>query len=205
MEKVDFKRKYPELYRPSSKKCSLITVPNMNYLMIDGQGSPKKRSFTESIQALYKVSYALRNSLKKESDENYFDYVIPPLEGLWWSEDGDFDPKNKSAWHWTLMMMLVPYISAIRVHQLIQQISNTEKKLPVKDIKIESYNEDLVVQIMHIGSYEAEEPTLKKVSDFMREYRLKPHMKHHEIYLSDPDRTPSERLKTIIRQPVTRI
>ena len=204
MEKIDFKKKYPELYKPSSKFVQLITVPKMSFLMIDGKGDPNKSQFHKSIQCLTKISFALKSDLKKNKPENYFDYVIPPLEGLWWSESGIFNQKKKSDWRWTLMIMQVPYISAIQVQQKINFYIKDDKSLPFKNCRFEVYNENLSVQIMHIGSYQNEGPSVEKINKFMNKNNLKPHKHHHEIYISDSRRTAIDRLKTIIRQPVTR-
>ena len=108
MQKIDFKKKYPEFYKPSSVHCQLVTIPKMNFIMIDGKGDAAKALFQDSIQCLYKLSYSLRKVLKNEKPENYFDYVIPPLEALWWSVSAEFNPRKKSDWRWTLMMIQPP-------------------------------------------------------------------------------------------------
>ncbi|MCB0278183.1 MAG: GyrI-like domain-containing protein [Calditrichaeota bacterium] len=169
--------------------------------MIDGKGDAAKALFQDSIQCLYKLSYSLRKVLKNEKPENYFDYVIPPLEALWWSVSAEFNPRKKSDWRWTLMMMQPPYISGIRVQQEIQRFT-TVKSLPFKNCRFEVYDENLSVQIMHIGSYQEELPTLEKMSQFMRKNSLSPHLKHHEIYISDRSRTAEHKLRTILRRPV---
>ncbi|MEW5814677.1 MAG: GyrI-like domain-containing protein [Spirochaetota bacterium] len=204
MEKIDFKKELKELYNAAAKKPSLVKVPKMNFLMIDGMGDPNTaQSYQEAVNALYAVAYSLKFRLKK--GENPVDYGVPPLEGLWWVEDmREFDMNRKDNWKWSMMIMQPSMITETLVQTAIDEVS-AKKELPALPwLRFAAYDEGLAAQVLHIGPYSAEGPTIQMLHDFIRRegYLLKG--KHHEIYLGDPRKTAPEKLKTIIRQPVTR-
>jgi hypothetical protein len=171
--------------------------------MIDGSGDPNTaRSYQEAIEALYAVAYKLKFASKNELEK---DYVVPPLEGLWWAEDmASFtDQLDKNAWSWTMMIMQPDWITQGMFQEataLVQQ----SKGLPGLDkIRLERYQEGLSAQILHLGSYDDEGPILKKLHDeYIPQNGYRMRGKHHEIYLSDPRRVEPAKLKTILRQPV---
>jgi hypothetical protein len=203
MEKVDFKKTLKHLYRPSAKEFVVVEVPPMQYLMIDGHGDPNTaRAYAEAIEALYAVAYKIKFLSKKELGK---DYVIPPLEGLWWAEEmASFTTaRDKSAWSWTMMIMQPSWISAGQFESAVQQVEAKKSLLALPQLRLEMYDEGLSVQILHIGSYDDEGSVLEEMHhQFIPEQGLEMAGKHHEIYLSDARRTPPEKLKTVLRQPV---
>ncbi len=200
MAKIDFKKELKHLYNPSAKKVEIVDVPMMKFLLIDGAGDPNTaQEYKDAVEALFAVSYALKFMVKKEKG---VDYGVLPLEGLWWSDDmAQFSMENKDAWKWTSMIMQPEYVTEDLVSKALEQV---EKKNPpaLPKIRFESFHEGLSAQIMHIGPYSAEGPTIDRLHSFIKEngYELKG--KHHEIYLSDPRRSSPERMKTVIRQPM---
>ncbi len=206
MTKIDFKKEWKHLYRPSTKEFVVEDVPPLNFLMIDGHGDPNKTpEYTEAIETLYAVAYKLKFMSKKEKDQ---DYVVPPLEGLWWAEDMDsFTTKqDKSVWDWTMMIMQPEWITREMFDVAVQQVEKKKNPPALSKLRLEAYHEGLVAQIMHIGSYDDEAPTLAKLhSQFIPENGYKEAGKHHEIYLSDPRKVAPEKLKTILRQPIRKI
>ena len=200
--KLDLKKERKHLYRPSAKKCAFVDVPAMNYLVVDGAGDPNTSpEFQAATEALYAVSYALKFAIKK--GESAIDYTVMPLEGLWWSEDMvRFSVEDKSDWFWTLMIRQPDFVTAEQVDAAMQQAA-AKKDLPAVDrLRFEVYKEGLSAQIMHIGPYAAEAPSIAALHAFIAESGHHLRGKHHEIYLSDPRRAALEKMKTIIRQPV---
>jgi hypothetical protein len=201
VKKVDLKKEFKELYVPSSKEVSIVKVPKMNFLMIDGIGDPNtSKAYSDSIETLYSVSYSIKFILKKEKE---IDYVVMPLEGLWWTEDmSQFSTKNKDKWKWTSMIMQPDFVDKKVFEMAFEQVK-IKKNLPMlSKIRFQSFNEGLSVQIMYIGPYSAETLTIEKLHKFVKESGHNLRGKHHEIYLSDPRKTAPERIKTIIRQPI---
>lgn len=201
MKKVDLKKELKELYVPSSKEVSIVKVPKMNFLMIDGIGDPNtSKAYSDSIETLYSVSYSIKFILKKEKE---IDYVVMPLEGLWWTEDmSQFSTKNKDKWKWTSMIMQPDFVDKKVFEMAFEQVKIKKNLLMLSKIRFQSFNEGLSVQIMYIGPYSAETPTIEKLHKFVKESGHNLRGKHHEIYLSDPRKTAPERIKTIIRQPI---
>ena len=205
MKKLDFKKAWVHLYKPSEKTPSIIDVPRMKFLMIDGAGDPNtSQQFREAVQALYGVAYTIKFSYKKErKPKGFFDFVVPPLEGLWWMDgDGEFDQEKKAAWRWTLMIMQPEYVTKTKVKQATQTLQkrNGDAALPL--IRFEAFKEGKCVQIFHRGSYANEGPNIAKMETFAKERNFSFCGKHHEIYMSDPRRVKPERWKTILRHPI---
>ncbi|MBN1889097.1 MAG: GyrI-like domain-containing protein [Thermoflexales bacterium] len=198
---IDFKKELKHLYNPSSKAFVVVDVPPMQFLMIDGHGNPNTaQEYQDAIGALYTVAYTLKFMSKKTLGK---DYVVPPPEGLWWAEDMEaFTRGDKDSWDWTMMIMQPDWISPAMVEQAVEQAK--KKGLPaLSKLRLESYHEGLSVQIMHIGPFANEGPTLHKLHlEFIPQGGYQTNGKHHEIYLSDPRRTAPEKLKTVLRQPV---
>jgi len=201
MKKIDFKKELKHLYSPSAKEAAIIEVPKMDFLMVDGQGDPNTaQEYKDAIEALYAVSYALKFMIKKGGD---VDYVVMPLEGLWWTEDmTKFTMGNKDAWKWTSMIMQPPYVTQELVQKALKQVEERRNLPALSKMRFESFHEGLSVQIMHIGPYSAEGPTIERLHKFIREKGYGLRGKHHEIYQSDPRRSKPGKLKTIIRQPM---
>ncbi len=202
MSKVDFKKELKHLYRPSAKKFTIVDVPAMNFLMIDGHGNPNTATaYKEAVEALYAVAYKLKFMSKKSLAK---DYVVPPLEGLWWSKDmTTFISRNKDAWEWTMMIMQPEWITSEMYADTCQIVKKAKNPTALSKMRLEAYHEGLAIQIMHIGSYDDEAPTLARLhNEFLPQNGYAEAGKHHEIYLSDPRRVAPEKLKTILRQPV---
>jgi hypothetical protein len=207
MAKLDFKRELKHLYRPSGKAFSVVDVPPMAFLMVDGHGDPNTApEYSEAVEALYAVAYKLKFASKKI--EGGGDYVVPPLEGLWWAEDMEtFTTQlDKSAWDWTMMIMQPEWISREMFDQAVQQVAKAKDLPALPKVRLETYHEGLAVQILYTGSYDDEGPVIARMHhEFMPQNGYEPAGKHHEIYLGDPRRVAPEKLKTVIRQPVREI
>ena len=202
MPKVDFKKHFKHLYQPSAKVVSVADVPEMNFLMVDGQGDPNtSQEYQEAMTALYTISYQLKFTIKQRDPE--LDYVVPPLEGLWWAEDMEvFSLNDKDAWQWTAMILAPDQVTQALFEKAVEEVQR-KKDLPgLVRLRLERYHEGLSVQIMHIGPYAEEAPTIEKLHAFARDQGYRLRGKHHEVYLSDPRRTAPDKLKTVIRQPV---
>ncbi len=205
MAKKDLKKELKHLYFPSTKECVFVDVPDMSFLMIDGQGDPNTaQEYKDAIEALYSVSFTVKFMVKKKKPVQ--DYVVMPLEGLWWADDmNDFLKGNKDTWKWTAMIVQPTQVTKTLITEVIEQVEKKKNPPALPKLRFERFHEGLSAQIMHIGPYSAEGPTIEKLHTFIREngYEFDGLIeKHHEIYLSDPRRTPKEKWKTVIRQPV---
>lgn len=201
MRKIDLKKEWKELYRPSSKKVAVVDVPPLNYLMIDGRGNPNTaQEYKDAVETLYTVAYTLKFMLKKGVDAQ--DYVVMPLQGLWWVDNmADFSAERKEDWQWTAMILQPPPVTADMVMEAAAQAAKKKNPPALDKLRLESLHEGLSAQLMHIGPYADEAPNIAKIHQFIADNGGQLHGKHHEIYLSDPRRTALEKLKTIIRQP----
>ena len=201
MTKIDFKKELKHLYNPSAKKVEIVDFPMMKFLKIDGSGDPNTaQEYKDAVEALFAVSYALKFMVKKERG---VDYGVLPLEGLWWTDDmTQFSRENKDAWKWTSMMMQPEYVTEDLVGKALEQVEKKKNPPGLPKIRYESFREGLSAQIMHIGPYSAEGPTIEKLHSFIKGTGHELSGKHHEIYLSDPRRSAPERMKTVIRQPI---
>ena len=203
MDKIDFKRDLKHLYQPPAGQFTLIEVPAMQFLMLDGHGDPNSTpAYQEAVEALYAVAYKLKFASKQQLGR---DYAVMPLEGLWWAEDmASFTARrDKSEWDWTMMIMQPEWVTEEMFGEATAVVAK-QKALPaLAKLRLEPYHEGQSVQMMHIGSYEDEAPTLHKLHhEFMPANQLAFNGRHHEIYLSDPRRVAPEKLKTVLRQPV---
>jgi len=204
-DKIDFKKEWKHLYLPSAKAFEVVEVPPLQFLMIDGHGDPNTApEYQEAIEALYAMAFKVKFLSKKELDR---DYGVPPLEGLWWAEDMETFTTNrdKSAWDWTMMIMQPEWIT----HKMFEEVRHQADKAKVlpalPKLRLEAYHEGLSVQILHIGSYDDEAPTLHRLHhEFIPQNGYEMAGKHHEIYLSDVRKVAPEKLKTVLRQPVRR-
>lgn len=184
MEKLDLKKTEKQYYKPSNKVPTIIDIPEFNFIMIDGKGNPNKSdTFSEAINALYSVSYTLKFMMKKSN--NGIDYSVMPLEGLWWCDDmSKFSVDKKEDWIWTLMIRQPDFINNEDIKKAVT-IAKEKGIKAINNIRIEKLTEGLSVQIMHIGPFTEEGPTIEKmhIYAFEKQYNLRD--KHHEIYLSD--------------------
>lgn len=207
MEKIDFKKTLKDLYLPSQNDFTIVNVPTMNFLTIIGKGNPNKsEEFQEAVEALYAVSYSIKMSPKKGTvPKEYFEYVVPPLEGLWWISGEEFNLTEKDRFEWKIMIMQPEFVNNEIVKSAIESSKRNKDNPSIDKIKFESYDEGLSVQIMHVGSYDEEKETIKKMKEFIKDNNLTENGLHHEIYLSDPRKISPNSLKTVLRQPIKKI
>ncbi len=202
MEKVDYRKALKTLYSPSARNAAIVDVPRMNFLMIDGAGDPNgSKTFQEAVEALFTVSYILKFAVKK--GPSGIDYAVMPLEGLWWMDGpGAFDPSRKDLWKWTAMIAQPEPVTEALFRAAAAQ-AGEKKELPaLSRIRFEAFAEGGAVQILHVGPFAAEGPTIEALHRFAADNGFRLRGKHHEIYLSDMRRTAPAKLKTVVRQPV---
>lgn len=199
--KVDLKKTLKDLYNPSAKVPQTVTVPEMNFLMVDGHGDPNTSpDYAAAVQTLYTLSYTLKFMIKKAGAA---DYAVMPLEGLWWSKDpNDFLSGNKGHWDWTAIIMQPEYVNASLFEQAVIEAGKKKPAPVLAPVRFASFNEGLSAQIMYFGPYADEGPTIARLHQFIADSGHHLRGKHHEIYLGNPQRTAPEKLKTIIRQPM---
>jgi hypothetical protein len=203
MDKIDFKKTLKQFYQPTTK-FALVDVPRMQFVMVDGKGDPNvDPSYTRALEWLYSVSYALKFASRKALSR---DYVVPPLEGLWWADDmSTFRTRDKGAWSWTMIIMQPDWITQ-DMFDLALAKAGGKLGEPPAGIRLAPYDEGLSVQIMHVGSYDDEGPVLARLHDeFLPQNGLRETGHHHEIYISDPRKTAPDKLKTVLRQPVRKL
>ncbi len=200
LDKIDFKKELKNLYNPSVKEVTAVDVPAMNFLLVDGEGSPSSPKYIEAIEALFSVSYTLKFMVKKGKG---VDYVVMPLESLWWVDDmTKFSADRKDEWKWTAMIMQPKYVTAEDFKIAVDQVKKKKNPTALLKVRFESYKEGLSAQIMYIGPFSAEGPTITKIHSHIQKSGHELSGKHHEIYLNNPATTAPEKLKTIIRQPM---
>jgi hypothetical protein len=203
--KIDLWAENKELFTPSARVPSIVKVPALAYVMVDGSGDPDtSAAFHDAIEALYAAAYTLKFMLKKHSG---IDFRIMPLSGRF---HGDEPPElllgRKNEWKWTLMILLPALVRQADFARAVAEAAEKKKASPALPLlRREVLKEGLCAQILHKGPYAAERPTIEKLHDFIHEQGLTFAGSHHEIYLSDPNRAAPERMKTIIRQPVRKI
>lgn len=201
MEKVDLKKQLKHLYQPSAKEVVEVEIPAMNYLMVDGEGDPNtSQAYADAIEALFSVAYAVKFMLKK--GEAAVDYAVMPLEGLWWADDmAQFTTADKSNWKWTMMIAQPPFVTREDVEHAIADVAKRKNPAAIARLRFASLTEGRCAQIMHIGPFSEEGPTVEKLHRFIEAIGLRTG-KHHEIYLSDIRKANPSKWKTIVRQPM---
>jgi len=202
MQNIDHKKIFKHLYKPSAKEVEIVNVPKMNFLMLDGIGDPNtSQEFQDAVEALFGLSYTLKFMVKKS--DLLIDYAVMPLEGLWWVDDmSQFSVENKSDWKWTLMIMQPDFINPDLVNKAIDDLRRKKDPISLSKIRFESFEEEKVAQIMYVGPFSEEGPTVEKIHQFIEENGFDRRGKHHEIYLSDIRRGNPANWKTVIRQPL---
>jgi hypothetical protein len=204
MPTLDLKKDFKRLYNPSAKAFTIVDVPPMNFLMIDGEGDPNTaQAYREAIETLYAVAYTLKFTIKKEQG---IDYPVMPLEGLWWADDmALFSAEAKGDWRWTMLIMQPDLMTTVLVADGIRR-TQAKKELPaLSKLKFERFHEGLSAQILYFGAYSAEGPTIARLHEFIAGAGYERSGKHHEIYLGDPRRSAPDKLKTVIRQPMRQV
>lgn len=200
--KIDFKKTL-DAYSARHNDFRTLVVPPLKYLMVDGHGDPNTApQYAEAIAVLFPVAYALKFASKVDLDR---DYVVPPLEALWWAENMALftTERDKSKWNWTAMIMVPDWIDRPMVEMSIATVRAKGESGALSRMRLETMNEGLCVQTLHIGSYDDEAPVLREMHRaYIPNAGLTMIGTHHEIYLSDPRRVESAKLRTILRQPV---
>ncbi len=200
MDKVDLKKEFKNIYNPSAKEISVVDVPAMNFLLVDGEGAPTSPQYSEAIEALFTVAYTLKFMVKKEKG---VDYGVMPLEGLWWVDDmTKFSAERKDEWKWTAIIMQPKHVSADDFQAALEQVKKKKNPPALFKVRFESFKEGLSAQIMYVGPFSAEGPTITKIHTCIQNSGHTLIGKHHEIYLNNPAKTAPKKLKTILRQPM---
>lgn len=205
----DVKKEYKDLYLPKSEPM-LIEVPVMKFICIDGEGDPNGNpAFERAVEALYALSYTIKMSYKNGNEPTgFFEYVVPPLEGLWWVEGQAFDFYERSGWKWTLMIRQMDFVDNAFFSWAIEMVKKKKPEVDVSAVRFETFTEGLCVQAMHIGPFADEPETVDRMKEFMEKHSLRDETgivrKHHEIYMSDFRKANPETMKTVLRHPVRR-
>lgn len=204
----DFKKEYKEFYLPKNKP-SVVEVPAMNFVAVRGKGDPNDENgeYKKALEVLYAISYTIKMSkMGDHRIDGYFDYVVPPLEGLW-QQDGinEIDYSHKEKFRWVSMIRLPDFVTKNDL-EWAANTASVKKKIDCSGAEFFTYSEGLCVQCMHLGPYDREPATVDLMHGFLRsegyDVDLAGARKHHEIYLSDPRKTAAEKLKTVIRHPI---
>lgn len=207
--KLDYKKEYKDLYMPKNKP-TLIKIPAMNFFMIDGKGIPDSDEYHSAMQSLYSFTFTIKMSkMTGNQPPGYFEYVVPPLEGLWSCEDGPFALEKKDQWIWTSMIRQPEFVTQEVYLNTRDEIAKKKPEIDITKVRFETLEEGLCVQIMHNGPYNQEQSSIDQILQYIEENNLQVDFesgrRHHEIYLSDPRRCKPENLKTVIRYPVKKI
>lgn len=201
MEKIDFKKAFKHLYSPSAKQPEVVEVGPLRFLAVDGEGDPGGEAFQHAVGALYGVAFTAKFARKKAGVEP--DYSLGPLEALWWMQgDEPFDPKDRAHWQWTLLMWQPDFISEEDIASAVAEQLAKKPNPMLPTVRLLEFDEGRAVQVMHVGPYSEELPTVERLHAFASQQGLRLRGKHHEIYLGDPRRGDPTKLKTLLRQPV---
>lgn len=199
MDTLDYKQELEELYSARKNRPAMVDVPEMQFLMFDGHGDPETTPLMlEGFQALYSLAYPIRFAIK---DRDQIAYSVMPPEGLFWSSGDDLEVADMAGWHWTLMLMQPDFVTQDDL-DVAQKRALENGIVPAGEVRLDTYAEGLAAQVMHVGPYSEEDPTIELLHEFIGAEGYKATGKHHEIYLGDPRRAKPENLRTIIRQPV---
>jgi len=200
MKEEVLKSKLNELYLPSDKAFTIVDVPQMKFVMIDGQGRLDSQAYPEPVKWLFSVVHPIKQIARQRMGKRF---VEPPLEGLWWSNDiQDLVSGNKDKLKWRMMIVAADWVTDQMFEDAVASAKNRLGEVP-DSLRLEYFNEGKSVQIMHIGPPEKQVPTMSRLhKEFLPEHDLVPNGYHHEIYLNDPNRVAPEKLKTVLRQPV---
>ena len=209
-EKMDYKKAYKELYQPK-RAPAIVEVPEMPFLAVEGKGNPNTSSaYAQALELLYGLSFGIKMSkMNGTQPEGYFEYVVPPLEGLWWVEGARFDGVNitdKDRFCWISLIRQPEFVTEEVLAEAKRALAKKRPQLDVTKAKLTRYTEGLCVQALHLGPYDDEPETIARMEAFAAEQGyvndISQARPHHELYLSDPRRCAPERLKTVIRHPV---
>ncbi|KPJ77359.1 MAG: hypothetical protein AMS14_00765 [Planctomycetes bacterium DG_20] len=201
MDKIDLRKERPDLWKASAKAPTMVDVPAMHFLMVDGEGEPNtSAAFQQAIEALYGLSYTLKFASKMGRG---IDWKVMGIEGLWWADDPEaFRAGRKDEWRWTLLIAQPDVVTAEAVEAARETLRQKKNPAALDHVRLERFDEGLSAQMLHVGPYSEEGPTIERLHAFIRDEGYDLAGKHHEIYLSDPRRVAPEKLKTILRYPV---
>ena len=198
LEKVDLAKEFPHFYK-AKMKPEIIEVGSSKFLSISGMGAPEAELFENSIGAIYSVAY----TVKKYCKTKYQDFKIPKLECFWWVESGiPFEETPRNEWFWELIIRMPEFVDVREVEEAIKESIKKKNMLLANEVYLKKIDEGRSVQTLHIGSYDEEQATISRILDYMEKENLEMNGHHHEIDVSDPRKTPVERLKTVIRYAV---
>ncbi len=200
--KLDLKKELSFLYKTSAKEIQVVKIPRQKVISIEGKGDPNTLiDFKNAVEALFPIAYTLKFAYKKQNK----DYTVMPLEGLWWTPNmKDFTIKNKDIWLWKIFIVQPDFVVKQMFDLAIEQVAKKKELPSLRRVIFETIHERSAAQILYIGLFTNEGPTIKKLHDFIKENGHSFDgltQKHHEIYLSDMRKTAPDKLKTIIRQP----
>ncbi len=200
LAKIDLKKRHKELFS-LKRKPHFVVAPTVRHLALDGAGDPNDDAFRDAVQALYSAAYGLKFHCQRAGR---VDYVVAPLECLWWAEDPTaFDENRRDEWIWRLMSMQPDEVTAEDLAQVVADLTAKGRPTPEHSrLCLETLSEGRCVQALHVGPYDAIGLTIEAVKRFTEEQGCVMAGKHHEVYLSDPRRTEPSRLKTVVRWPV---
>lgn len=202
MEKLDYKKAYPDLYLPKRQPAE-VAVPAILFLAVDGKGAPEGESYQQAVQLLYSISFTIKMSNRTgQAPEGYREYTVPPLEGLW-----DSHRPERSRWDWTAMIRQPDFVTQEVFQWACKEAAQKKGPMAFERLRLVLWEEGRCVQALHVGPYAAEETTLQAMRRYMDQRGLVSRIgeggaRHHEIYLGDPRRTAPERLRTVLRIPV---
>ncbi len=207
----DFKKEYKDLYLPKGGPC-LIEVPLMRFIAVKGAGDPNTApEYQAAVSALYGVAYSIKMSkLSGNTPLGYFDFVVPPLEGLWWSDDNTpfigTVTGQKDRFKWYALIRQPEFVTSEVLDETCDSLAKKKPELDTSKVELIDFEEGLCAQVMHFGSYDDEPPTIAALEDFVQEngYKTAPAgmRQHHEIYLGDPRKVVPEKLRTVLRHPI---
>lgn len=202
MPPYDVKRELKDFYAPKNREWALVEVPPQQFVAIDGVGDPNTApAYARAVEALYAVAYTVKFASKRAGR----DFVVGPLEGLWWAPDPSvFTARAKESWHWRMMISQPDWVSAEQLKEAVEA-ALAKKKLPtIAHVRHETLHEGTCAQVLHIGSYDDETPLMTTLhEEYLPARGLTPAGLHHEVYLGDPRRTEPAKLRTVLRQPVS--
>lgn len=207
----DFKKEYKEFYLPKAAP-EIVDVPSMNYIAVRGSGDPNQEggAYQQALGVLYALAYTIKMSYKGDHKiEGFFEYVVPPLEGFWW-QDGvaGVDYANKTGFHWISVIRLPDFVTPADFAWAKAE-AEQKKKLDCSTAEFLTVHEGLCVQLMHLGSYDSEPASVELMDKYLKEHGYQTDLSdtrmHHEIYLSDPRKSPPEKWKTVIRHPIKKL
>lgn len=218
LDKIDYKKEYKDLYQPKQKPMT-IEVPAMQFIMVDGVGNPNDQAgeYKAAVEALYGLSYTIKMSKTGiHKPEGYFEYVVPPLEGLWWLQDEkefNFEKlKQKSKYCWTSMIRQPEFVTQEVFEWAIQEFARKKPNIDTSKARLETLQEGLCVQMLHIGPFDQEPKTIEIMERYIEENGLESAVsdvldngklrRHHEIYMGDPRKIEPDKMKTVLRHPV---